>query len=88
VLTHLTTSRRLPESVRAVRSHPQVDRVIQIPGLWDKPHREKLQYFIQSGTPCGPDYDFETDTHSGGAGDWSNRFTPIRSIQSLVTMGS
>lgn len=56
------------------RVHPDVDRVIEIPvSWWQKPHREKLRYFIPEWDDLvDPDYDFETDTHSGGRGSWSN----------------
>ena len=58
----------------AVRSNPEVDQVISIPkSWWEKPHREKLQYFIPEWDDLvDPDYDFENDIHSGGRGDWSN----------------
>lgn len=64
-----------PKKLRqATRENPKVDRVIAIPGSWwNKPHREKLRYFIPEWDDLvDPDYDFETDTHSGGGGDWSN----------------
>lgn len=56
------------------RANAGVDKVIEIPqGWWDKPHRQKLRYFIPEWDDyVDPDYDFETDTHSGGTGDWSN----------------
>lgn len=56
------------------RANPNVDRVIEIPeSWWNKPHRAKLRYFIPEWDDLvDPDYDFETDTHSGGSGDWSN----------------
>lgn len=59
---------------RVARSNPSVDRVIEVPeSWWRKPHRERLRYFIPEWDDLvDPDYDFETDTHSGGAGDWSN----------------
>jgi hypothetical protein len=64
-----------PKSSRqAARENPTVDRVITIPeSWWNKPHRDKLRYFIPEWDDLvDPDYDFETDTHSGGSGDWSN----------------
>lgn len=64
-----------PTKTRKVaRSNPAVDRVIEIPqSWWEKPHRQKLRYFIPEWDDLvDPDYDFETDTHSGGSGDWSN----------------
>ena len=58
----------------AARANPAVDRVISIPeSWWEKPHRSKLRYFIPEWDDLvDPDYDFLTDTHSGGSGDWSN----------------
>ena len=58
----------------AARANPTVDRVIDLPESWrDKPHRAKLSYFIPEWDDLvDPDFDFETDTHSGGSGDWSN----------------
>jgi hypothetical protein len=56
------------------RPNPSVDRIIDIPdSWWQKPHRKKFSYFIPEWDDLvDPDYDFETDTHSGGSGDWSN----------------
>jgi hypothetical protein len=56
------------------QANPDVDHIIQIPqSWWDKPHRQKLRYFIPEWDDLvDPGYDFETDTHSGGTGDWSN----------------
>jgi hypothetical protein len=61
-------------SRQAARENPKVDRVITIPESWcDKPHRDKLRYFIPEWDDLvDPDYNFATDTHSGGSGDWSN----------------
>jgi hypothetical protein len=58
----------------APQANPDVDKVISIPKeWWEKPHRSKLRYFIPEWDDLvDPDYDFETDTHSGGSGDWSN----------------
>ncbi len=58
----------------SMRSNPAVDHVIQVPqSWWDKTHRKKLRYFIPEWDDyVDPDYDFLTDTHSGGTGDWSN----------------
>ncbi|MDS4019674.1 MAG: tRNA-guanine transglycosylase DpdA [Candidatus Competibacter sp.] len=58
----------------AARAKPVVDQVIALPDSWrNKPHRAKLRYFIPEWDDLvDPDYDFETDTHSGGSGDWSN----------------
>src|SRR5207344_1317638 len=57
------------------RANASVDKVIEIPrSWWDKPHRERLRYFIPEWDDLvDPDYDFETDTHAGGTGDWSNQ---------------
>ncbi len=54
--------------------NPHVDKVIQIPkSWWEKPHRLKLRYFIPEWDDLvDPDYDFQTDTHSGGSGCWDN----------------
>ncbi|MEZ5325788.1 MAG: tRNA-guanine transglycosylase DpdA [Verrucomicrobiales bacterium] len=54
--------------------NPKVDKVIQIPkSWWDKPHRKKLRYFIPEWDDLvDPDYDFLTDTHSGGRSNWEN----------------
>ncbi len=59
----------------AARANPTVDRVIELTDTWrDKPHRKKLRYFIPEWDDLvDPDYDFDTDTHSGGTGDWSNQ---------------
>lgn len=63
-----------PGVSRVARANPKVDQVIHIPGSWwRKPHREKLRYFIPEWDDLvDPEYDFEGDTHSGGAADWSN----------------
>jgi hypothetical protein len=55
-------------------SNPNVDQVIKLPQTWvNKPHREKLRYFIPEWDDLvDPDYDFKNDVHSGGTGDWSN----------------
>lgn len=59
---------------RQARVHPDVDRVIELSDAWrNKPHRQRLRYFIPEWDDLvDPDYDFATDTHSGGSGDWSN----------------
>lgn len=58
-----------------IRSNPDVDRVIDIPeSWWEKPHRQTMRYFIPEWDDLvDPDYDFVTDSHSGGTGDWSNQ---------------
>lgn len=57
------------------RANPDVDRVIDIPeSWWQKPHRQKLRYFIPEWDDLvDPDYDFDKDSHSGGTGDWTNQ---------------
>jgi hypothetical protein len=56
------------------RARPEIDRVITLPDSWrNKPHRSQLRYFIPEWDDLvDPDYDFATETHSGGTGDWSN----------------
>lgn len=64
-----------PKSTRGkARANAAVDRVIDLPESWlNKPHRKRLTYFIPEWDDLvDPDFDFETDTHSGGSGDWSN----------------
>jgi len=58
----------------SVRINEAVDRVIEIPERWwNQPHRGKLTYFIPEWDDLvDPDYDFTTDTHSGGTGAWCN----------------
>ena len=58
----------------AAHSNPDVDHVISIPSSWwEKPHRAKLRYFIPEwDDTVDPNFDFLTDTHSGGSTDWSN----------------
>lgn len=55
--------------------NPAVDHVIEIPqNWWELPHRKKLRYFIPEwDDQVDPDYNFNSDTHSGGSGDWSNQ---------------
>jgi hypothetical protein len=54
--------------------NPKVDHVIQIPqSWWDKPHKQKLRYFIPEWDDLvDPDYDFLNDTHPGGRSNWAN----------------
>jgi len=56
------------------RTKTDVDYVISLPLRWSqKPHREKLRYFIPEWDDLvDRDYDFENDVHSGGSADWSN----------------
>lgn len=51
-----------------------VDFVIQLNDDWrNLNHRNKLRYFIPEWDDrVDPDFDFLTETHSGGTGDWSN----------------
>ncbi len=58
-----------------IQPNKTIDQVIQIPdSWWQKPHRAKLRYFIPEWDDLvDPDYDFESDEHSGGMGDWSNQ---------------
>jgi len=75
LLDAVETKVTLPKSSRsASRINPSVDYVIKINDDWrQKPHRSKLAYFIPEWDDLvDPDYDFETDTHSGGSGDWAN----------------
>jgi hypothetical protein len=56
------------------RANSEVDYVISLPPSWSqKPHRRNLRYFIPEWDDLvDPDFDFATDTHSGGTGDWGN----------------
>jgi hypothetical protein len=56
-------------------SNPQVDKVIAIPDSWkQKTHRQRLSYFIPDWDDMVDDaFDFKTETHSGGSGDWGNQ---------------
>lgn len=56
-------------------ANPLVDRVVQIPDAWKRRSKErKLSYFIPDwDDQVDPDFDFDTETHSGGTGDWSNQ---------------
>ena len=60
---------------RPMVSNANLDKVIELPKNWaDKPHRQKLAYFIPDwDDQVDPDFDFESETHSGGTGDWSNQ---------------
>ncbi|MCW1886728.1 tRNA-guanine transglycosylase DpdA [Luteolibacter flavescens] len=57
-----------------MRANPAVDKVIQIPtSWWDKPHRQRLRYFIPEWDDLvDPDYDFLSDTHSGPNCGWEH----------------
>lgn len=55
------------------RAAPGVDWVISLPRSWVEAPRKKLRYFIPEWDDLvDPDYDFLTDTHSGGRGEWAN----------------
>lgn len=56
--------------------NPVVDFVSPIPPTWrEQSEKRRLKYFIPDwDDQVDPDYDFETDVHSGGSGDWSNQF--------------
>lgn len=56
-------------------SNPLVDKVISIPDSWkQKTHRQRLSYFIPDWDDMVDDaFDFKTETHSGGSGDWGNQ---------------
>ena len=76
ILDVLTTKSVPIRGVRAIaRANPDVDRVIDLSMSWKKKaHRQKLAYFIPDwDDQVDPDFDFDTETHSGGTGDWSNQ---------------
>jgi hypothetical protein len=64
-----------PRRRSTARAKTDVDFVISLPPTWrQKPHRDKLSYFIPEWDDLvDPDFDFEKDSHSGGSGDWSNQ---------------
>ena len=64
-----------PRRRSTARAKTDVDFVISLPTTWrQKPHREKLSYFIPEWDDLvDRDFDFEKDSHSGGSGDWSNQ---------------
>ncbi len=75
MLDVIATNQPVPTATRsAARANAKVDYVIQLSDTWrNKPHRKELFYFIPEWDDLvDPDFDFETDTHSGGSGDWSN----------------
>jgi hypothetical protein len=63
-----------PEKV-VPRPNPHVDKVISLSAAWlQQPHRQKLNFFIPDWDDMvDPDYDFASDTHSGGRGNWTNQ---------------
>lgn len=65
----------LPKATRQkAKARPALDNVIELPESWlNKPHRSRLTYFIPEWDDLvDPDFDFESDAHAGGSGDWSN----------------
>ena len=56
-------------------ANAKLDVVINIPSTWkERSHRQRMRYFIPDwDDQVDPDFDFLTDTHSGGTGDWSNQ---------------
>ncbi len=59
---------------RRHRPNPRVDRLIELPKDWaQRLSSRKLQYFIPEWDDLvDPDFDFESDTHWGGKGNWDN----------------
>jgi len=59
---------------RSHRPNPRVDKVIDLPSDWATTlSSRKLQYFIPEWDDLvDPDFEFETDTHWGGRGNWDN----------------
>jgi hypothetical protein len=74
LLGHLDRGPGAPAPRRGSVPNARVDAVVRIPAAWwEKPHREKIRYFIPEWDDLvDPDYDFEHDVHAGGEGDWSN----------------
>jgi hypothetical protein len=74
-LFHAPTEGEPTPPLARYRPNASVNEVIAIPAQWwDKPHRDKVKYFIPDwDDQVDPDYDFATDTHSGGSSDWSNQ---------------
>lgn len=70
----LTTETKSSAVRGSARPNPDVDQIVQLPPTWwERPHREKLMYFIPEWDDLVDGaYDFENDVHSGGSGDWSN----------------
>jgi hypothetical protein len=73
-LASVVTSRKRESRSSAV-ANPDVDHVIALSATWKRQAKGKsLRYFIPEWDDLvDPDYDFATDTHSGGTGDWSNQ---------------
>tara|TARA_Y100001934_G_C12382677_1_gene793434 strand:+ start:2044 stop:4083 length:2040 start_codon:yes stop_codon:yes gene_type:complete len=61
-------------SFSRIDTKSNVDYVIKISKPWlEKPHKKKLKYFIPEWDDLvDPEYNFLSDIHSGGTGDWSN----------------
>lgn len=55
--------------------NPAVNKIIQIPAsFWQKRHQSRFRYFIPDwDDQVDPNFDFETETHSGGRGNWGNQ---------------
>jgi hypothetical protein len=70
-----SVERRAAPPRPVAQPNPAVEATIALPATWwDKPHRVRLRYFIPDWEDMvDPDYDFATDMHSGGRGDWSNQ---------------
>lgn len=75
LLSSLDSSVTTKSTRQSARVNPKVDQVITLPKAWlDKSHNSKLKYFIPDwDDQVDPDFDFDTETHSGGTGDWSNQ---------------
>jgi hypothetical protein len=77
-LLHIAERERegLPAPAKAQESqNSQVDWVIKLPKSWQtRSSSKKLTYFIPDwDDQVDPDFDFATETHSGGTGEWSNQ---------------
>lgn len=75
----LTTLDALTPPPRAAKrravANPAVDFVISLPEDWGgRAKRKKIRYFIPEwDDQVDPNFNFTTETHSGGSGDWSNQ---------------
>lgn len=77
-LLHIAERERegLPAPAKSQESqNSQVDWVIKLPKSWQtRSSSKKLTYFIPDwDDQVDPDFDFATETHSGGTGEWSNQ---------------
>lgn len=72
--TNSNQKKPLPKNKKKCIIKNDVDYVVSIPQeWWKKAHRKDMRYFIPEWDDLvDRDYDFETDTHSGGRGDWLN----------------